>query len=341
MKTLYKKSFLQFSDFTQEEILYLIKLSRFIKNQKNKKKEKKYLKGKKIVLIFEKQSTRTRCAFEIAANDQGAYTTYIGPNDTHIGYKESVQDSAKILGTIYDGIQYRGYNDSVLYDFKKYSNKPVWNGLTNTFHPTQILADLFTMQEIYPNKKLQKIKCAYIGDAQNNIANTLLDAANFLNLKINIISPKIYQPKKNFLLNLNKKRKKNINILYTDNIKKGVKNVDFIYTDVWVSMGEKKSAWEKKINTLYPYQVNQKMLDMTKNPDIKILHCLPALHDKQSSLGLEIHNKFNIKNGLEISNDVFNSNFNISFQQSENRLHTIKALLISCLSKKIFFKNKN
>ncbi|VFP85974.1 Ornithine carbamoyltransferase subunit I [Buchnera aphidicola (Cinara pseudotaxifoliae)] len=341
MKTLYQKSFLKFSDFTYEEILYLIKLSKLVKRQKHNNTEQKHLKGKKIVLIFEKQSTRTRCAFEIAANDQGAYTTYIGPNDTHIGYKESIQDSAKILGQMYDGIQYRGYYDNILQNLKKYSNKPVWNGLTNTFHPTQILADLFTMIEACPNKKLQDIRCAYVGDAQNNIANTLLDAATFMKLKINIISPKIYQPKKIFLLKSNKKKINNTNISFTNDVKKGVENVDFIYTDVWVSMGENKDVWKKKINALYPYQVNQNMLDMTKNSNVKVLHCLPALHDKQSSLGLEIHNQFNINNGLEISNEVFNSPVNISFQQSENRLHTIKALLISCLSKKIFFKNKN
>ncbi|VFP88423.1 Ornithine carbamoyltransferase subunit I [Buchnera aphidicola (Cinara piceae)] len=337
MKTLYKKSLLQLSDYTYKEIIYLIKLSQFLKKQKYDKKENKYIKGKNIALIFEKESTRTRCAFEIAAYDQGANITYLGPNDTHIGYKESIQDSAKVLGRMYDAVQYRGYNDKIIKNFKKYSKIPVWNGLTDTFHPTQILADLLTIKEIYPTKPFKKIKCAYVGDAQNNIANTLLEAAYITGLKINIVAPKIYWPKKNFLFKIIKQRKKNKNIIYTDNIKKGVRNVDFIYTDVWVSMGEKKDIWKKKIKELYPYQINKKMLKMTDNKNIKVLHCLPALHDKKSILGNEIHNKFNIDNGLEITHDIFNSDVNLSFEQSENRLHTIKALLVSCLSKKSFF----
>ncbi|VFP79240.1 ornithine carbamoyltransferase [Buchnera aphidicola] len=337
MKTLYKKSLLSLSDYTNKEIIYLIKLSKFLKQQKYNKKENKYIKGKNIVLIFEKESTRTRCAFEIAAYDQGANITYLGPNDTHIGYKESIQDSAKVLGKMYDAIQYRGHNDKIIKDFKKYSKIPVWNGLTDTFHPTQILADLLTIQEIKPKKSLKEIKCAYVGDAQNNIANTLLEAANIVGLKINIVAPKIYWPKKKFLFKKIKYIKKNKNIICTENIKEGVKNVDFIYTDVWVSMGEKKNIWEKKIKELYPYQINKNMLKMTNNKNIKILHCLPALHDKKSMLGYEIHNKFHINNGLEITNDIFNSNINLSFKQSENKLHTIKALLVSCLSKKSFF----
>ncbi|ABJ90693.1 ornithine carbamoyltransferase [Buchnera aphidicola] len=329
MNTIYKKSFLKLSDLNYQEIIYLIKLSKFFKKKKKDKKEKKYLKGKNIVLIFEKQSTRTRCAFEVAAYDQGANTTYLSPTDTHMGYKESIHDTAKVLGKMYDGIQYRGYHDNILKKIQKYSKIPVWNGLTNTFHPTQILADLLTMTETLPKKSIQEITCAYIGDAKNNIANTLLEAANITGLKLNIISPENYWPKKNIRDIKNKK-----NILYTKNIEKGVYKVDFIYTDVWVSMGDKSMKWKKKIKELYDYQVNQKMLNMTKNSNVKILHCLPALHDKESTLGLKIHKKYNLKNGLEISNNVFFSKKNLCFEQSENRLHTIKALLVSCLHKK-------
>ncbi|VFP83719.1 ornithine carbamoyltransferase [Buchnera aphidicola] len=337
MKTLYQKSCLKLSDFTYEEIFYLMKLSKFLKKNKHNKKEKKYIKGKNIALIFEKQSTRTRCAFEVAAYDQGAHTTYIGPNDTHIGYKESIEDSAKVLGTMYDGIQYRGYNDTILENLKKYSKIPIWNGLTDKFHPTQILADLFTIIETFPEKPLKKIHCAYVGDAQNNIANSLIEAANIINFKLNIVSPESYWPKKNFLnkkYSLYNKRK---NIIYTDKIIEGVKNVDLIYTDVWVSLGESDDMWKKRIEELYPYQVNKKMLNISNNPNIKILHCLPALHNKKSLIGLQLHNKFKFNNGLEITDDIFNSNINLSFRQSENRLHTIKALLVSCLSEEKIF----
>ncbi|VFP78220.1 Ornithine carbamoyltransferase subunit I [Buchnera aphidicola (Cinara cuneomaculata)] len=331
MKTLYQKSCLKLSDFTSKEIFYLIKLSKFLKTNKKNKKEKKYIKGKNIALIFEKPSTRTRCAFEVAAYDQGAHTTYIGPNDTHIGYKESIEDSAKVLGTMYDGIQYRGYSDSILTDLKNYSKIPVWNGLTDKFHPTQILADLLTIKETFPEKLLKTIHCAYVGDAQNNIANSLIEAANIINFKLNIISPTSYWPQKQYLSN--KYPVYNKNIFYTSNVQEGVKNVDCIYTDVWVSLGENKDIWKKRIKELYPYQVNEKMIDLTNNPNIKILHCLPALHNKKSVIGFKIHNKFNIYNGLEITDNIFNSCINLSFQQSENRLHTIKALLVSCLSK--------
>ncbi|VAX76611.1 ornithine carbamoyltransferase [Buchnera aphidicola] len=337
MQTLYQKNCLRLFNFNHKEIQYLIKLSKFFKQMKNCKSEKKYLKGKNIVLIFEKPSTRTRCSFEIAAHDQGAKTTYLGPNDTHLGYKESVHDSAAVLGKIYNGILYRGFCQKILENLQKYSNIPVWNGLTDIFHPTQILSDLFTMSEIHPNTPLNKIKCAYVGDAQNNIANSLLEAAFILNLKLNIVAPKSCWPKKNIIFTRTEKLNTKKNILYTDDIKKGIKNVDFIYTDVWISMGEKKIEWKKKIKELFPYQVNKTMLEMTNNPNVKVLHCLPALHDKKSTIGLKIHNQFNLKNGLEITDDIFYSNKSIILQQSENKMHTLKALLVSCLSKKKFF----
>ncbi|AEH39820.1 ornithine carbamoyltransferase chain F [Buchnera aphidicola (Cinara tujafilina)] len=333
MKTLFKKNFLKFSDFTKKEILFLINFSIFLKKQKMKTKKIKFLKKKNIALIFEKKSTRTRCAFEIAARDQGAYTTYLNSKDTHLGYKESIEDTAKVLGCMYDGIQYRGYNDKTLHLLAKYSNIPVWNGLTDMFHPTQLLADLVTIVEIYPKILFEKLHIAYIGDAKNNIANTLIDAAYILGFNLNIIAPKIYWPEKN-ILNMSKNNKKRAKITCTENIADGVKNIDFIYTDTWISMGDKKTCWKEKIENLKDYQVNQKILKLTKNVNIKILHCLPALHDKNSTIGLEIHKKYNFSSGIEISNDIFSSKANLSFQQSINKLHSAKALLISTLSDK-------
>ncbi|CUR53218.1 ornithine carbamoyltransferase [Buchnera aphidicola] len=342
MKTLYNKSFLKFSDFTSQEILYLLNFSKILKKKKQKNKEIKYLKNKKIILIFEQTSTRTRCAFEIAAYEQGAYTTILNPSDTHIKHKESIEDSIKIFNLLYDGIQYRGNSHNTIKLFKKYAKIPVWNGLTQKFHPTQVLADIFTMKEIYPNLSFFEIKCAYIGDAQNNISNTLLEAAKILKFQLTIIAPKKYWPKKEFLEKYiyNTTSKIN-NIQYTENISIGTKKIHFIYTDVWVSMTENENCWTKKIKDLLPYQVNENLIYHTKNPNIKILHCLPALHNQDSILGKKLHTLYNLKNGLEITHSIFKSKYNISFQQANNKLHTIKALLISNLCifdsfKKIF-----
>lgn len=333
MHTLYQKSFLKLSSFNYKEINDLIEFSIFLK--KNRKKEPKYLKNKKIALIFEKSSTRTRCAFEIAAYEQGAYTTYIGNNNTHIGKKESIQDTAKILSYMYDGIQYRGESQKTLISIDQNSSIPVWNGLTTEFHPTQILADLMTIREIYPNKLFNEITCAYVGDAQNNIANTIIEAAYITGLKVNIVSPKKYWPKKEFLKKNFLYFNENKQIKFTENIADGVKHVNFIYTDVWVSMNESEKLWEEKIKNLRSYQVNQDMLNISNNSDIKVLHCLPALHNKDSELGYKIHKKYNFSSGIEITNDIFNSQYNLSFKQSENKIHTIKALLISTLIKNL------
>lgn len=337
MDTLYKKSFLKLSSFDIKEIKFLIKYAIHLKTQKT---QKKYLKNKKIVLIFEKSSTRTRCAFEIAAYELGAYTTYIDKNNIHMGYKESIQDTAKILSQMYDGIQYRGYENKTLEIINKNSTVPVWNGLTNQDHPTQLLADLMTIHEIYPKKEFNEITCAYVGDAQNNIANTIIEASYLTGLNVNIVSPKIYWPKKNY---------KNIEfshltipnkIKFFENIEKGVKDVDFIYTDIWVSMGESEDMWDEKIKNLKPYQVNKKMLKLTNNKKIKFLHCLPALHDQNSELGLKIHKNYGFSSGIEITDEIFSSKKNLSLQQSINKIYTIKALLISSLlPKKEYQKN--
>lgn len=237
---------------------------------------------------------------------------------------------------MYDGIQYRGYHDKTLNILAKYSNVPVWNGLTNKFHPTQLLADLVTIKEIYPKTSFKKIKIAYVGDAKNNISNTLLDAASIIGFHLNIIAPKTYWPDKN-ISKIFQKNKKINNIIFTENIAEGLKDIDFIYTDTWISMGDKIESWEEKINNLKKYQVNREMLSLTNNSNIKILHCLPALHDANSKISSELHKKYNFSSGLEISNEIFSSKANLSFQQSINKLHSIKALLISSLSDNYLF----
>ncbi|AAO27054.1 ornithine carbamoyltransferase anabolic [Buchnera aphidicola str. Bp (Baizongia pistaciae)] len=334
MNALYKKNFLKLSDFTSLDIRNIINIACILKYQKKNKNEFPYLKNKNIVLIFEKQSTRTRCAFEIASFDQGAQVTYLGPGSTHLGYKESIQDTARVLSSIYDGIQYRGHNHETIKNLAKYSNVPVWNGLTEKFHPTQILADLLTIYETLPEKSFCNIKCAYVGDARNNISNTLLEASSLLGLNLCLVAPKCFWPNYDFFLKCQLKAKKNHgNIICTEDIQKGVRGADFIYTDVWVSMGEPKKTWHNRIKLLKKYQVNLKMLLLTQNKKIKVLHCLPSFHDKNTIVGEEIINKHNLDNGIEITNQVFNSQSDVIFRQSENRLHTIKALLLSTLLK--------
>ncbi|CAL4322098.1 Ornithine carbamoyltransferase subunit I [Buchnera aphidicola (Sipha maydis)] len=331
MNSCYLKNLLRLCDFCKEDILFLIKYAKKLKFKKKINKEKKLLKNKNIVLLFEKESTRTRCSFEIAAFNQGAKTTYLGPGNTHLGYKESIEDTAITLGKIYDGIIYRGHQHTNIEKLAQYAKIPVWNGLTESFHPTQILSDLLTIQEIFINTPLKKIKIAYIGDARNNIANSLVEASQILNFNLTLVSPKKYFQKEEFFKRYNVNNSYPKNILYTEDIEKGVKKVDLIYTDVWISMGEKIELQEKKIELLKNYQVNQKVLQLTENPLIKVFHCLPALHDQKTKFGKKIIKKFNLKNGIEISHDVFESNKKIIFQQSENRIHIAKALLINCL----------
>ncbi|WP_343187625.1 ornithine carbamoyltransferase [Buchnera aphidicola (Periphyllus koelreuteriae)] len=331
MNPFYLRNFLKLNDFNKKDILFLLNFSKKIKFKKSINKEKKFLKNKKIVLIFEKESTRTRCSFEAASFDQGAHTTYLGPGSTHLGYKESIEDTAETLGKIYDGILYRGHEHKKIKKIAKFSKIPVWNGLTNTYHPTQILSDLLTIKEIFPNKKINQIKISYIGDSKNNISHSLLEAANLLNFKLSLISPKEYLPKKKTL-----KKYLNIknNVLLTDNIEQGIYKTDIIYTDVWISMGEKIEQQEEKINKLKFYQVNEKILYLSKNPCVKVFHCLPSLHNNKTKFGKNIIKKFNLKNGVEITNNVFNSNKKIIFLQSSNRLHVVKSLIINSLIQK-------
>ncbi|XRX42792.1 MAG: ornithine carbamoyltransferase [Buchnera aphidicola (Eriosoma harunire)] len=337
---LYQRNILKLSNLTKIEIYYLIKLAQHLKIQKKNNIEKQYLKKKCIALIFDKASTRTRCSFEIAAYDQGAKTTYLGPGDTHLGNKESIEDTAKFIGLVYDGIQYRGHNHNNIKMLAKYSGVPVWNGLTQKYHPTQLLADLLTIIEFNPNQyDLSQITISYIGDATNNIASTIIEAATLIGFNLRIIAPKQYWPNKTFFNHhQNKIKKFNKLILCTDDIKNGVHKTDYIYTDVWISMGELSNTFEKKISLLKPYQVNQEIIEATKNPNVKVLHCLPSLHDNKTEIGHTISKKYGLNNGIEITNDVFKSNEKYIFQQSENRLHTIKSILVSTLYKpEIYF----
>ncbi|URJ25124.1 ornithine carbamoyltransferase [Candidatus Blochmannia ocreatus (nom. nud.)] len=332
MNPIYQRSFLRLIDFNAEEIKYLLKLASTLKHQKNTHTETQKLNKKNLVLIFENQSTRTRCAFEVAAFDQGARITCLTPNISQMGHKESIKDTARILGRMYHGIQYRGYHQNIVSILSKYSGIPVWNGLTAQFHPTQLLADLLTMQEHAPNKTFNQMILAYVGDTKNNISCSLLEAAAIMGFNLRLIAPKAFWPTQE-LFNKCKKLalKNNGNIILTEDINDGVKNVDFLYTDVWVSMGENEKGWEKSIDLLAPYQVNFNMLQNTNNPNIKFLHCLPALHDQETTIGKKIAKKYNLYNGLEVTNDVFESTHSIVFDQAENRLHTIKALMIATL----------
>ncbi|WP_422667283.1 ornithine carbamoyltransferase [Buchnera aphidicola] len=337
MNTLYQHHCLRLMDFTPNELKNIIFLAQKLKIDKKNNIEKQLLKKKNIALIFDKESTRTRCSFEVAAFDQGANVTYLGPNSTHLGTKESIEDTAQVLSRLYDGIQYRGHSHHIIETISKYSKVPVWNGLTDQFHPTQLISDLLTIKEIMPNKLFSEITCAYVGDAHNNMGNSFLEAAALVGLNLRLVAPRECWPDKNLFITCQEEAKKNNgNIICTENIEKGVKNADFIYTDVWVSMGEKETIWDKRIQLLRKYQVNASMLDMSNNTHIKILHCLPALHDQETKIGQSILKKYGFENGMEITNDIFKKNKNIIFEQAENRLHTIKSLLVSSLSQKIY-----
>jgi ornithine carbamoyltransferase len=325
-----RRNFLKLLDYSGDEIKYLLELSVSLKKDKISGCEKQMLKGKNIVLIFEKTSTRTRCAFEVACYDQGANVTYLGPNDSQIGHKESVKDTARVLGRMYDGIEYRGFSQDIVEELGIYSGVPVWNGLTNEFHPTQVLADFLTISE-YSNKPLSKIKLCYLGDARNNMANSLMAGSSVMGMDFRIAAPKKYQPDKNLqykCIELSKLSGAKIEI--TEDIKTAVNNCDFLYTDVWVSMGEPYELWAERIKLLEPFRIDSQVMKLANNPDVKFLHCLPAFHNTDTKLGKEIFTKFGISS-MEVSEDVFESKASIVFDQSENRLHTIKAIMVATL----------
>jgi ornithine carbamoyltransferase len=324
------RHFLKELDFTPQEIKFLLGLAIELKKSKYAGTEQPRLKGKNIALIFEKDSTRTRCAFEIAALDQGAHVTYLGPSGSQIGKKESMKDTARVLGRMYDGIEYRGYAQTIVEDLAKYSGVPVWNGLTNEFHPTQMLADFMTMME-HTDKPLNQVTFAFLGDAKNNVGNSLMVGAAKMGMDFRAVAPKSCQPDAALVAQcLEIAKETGAKITITDNVEEGVKGCDFLYTDVWVSMGEPAEVWAERIALLKAYQVNMDMVKKTGNPKVKFLHCLPAFHNRETVVGEDIFQKFGL-DGLEVTDDVFESEMSIVFDEAENRLHTIKAVMVATL----------
>ena len=324
------RNFVKLLDFTPKEIKFLLELSADLKKAKYSGTEQQKLKGKNIALIFEKSSTRTRCAFEVAALDQGAHVSYLGPSGSQIGHKETMKDTARVLGRMYDGIEYRGFGQSVVEELAEYAGVPVWNGLTTEFHPTQILADFLTMME-HSDKPLHQVSFAYMGDARNNMGNSLMVGAAKMGMDFRAVAPESGQPDKELVdrcLEIAKETGAKITI--TDNVDEGVKGVDFVYTDVWLSMGEDPALWEKRIKEMLPYQVNSELLAKTENPKVKFLHCLPAFHNRDTKVGEEIYQKYGIE-AMEVTEEVFESEASIVFDEAENRLHTIKAVMVATL----------
>ncbi|RXQ94427.1 ornithine carbamoyltransferase [Ancylomarina salipaludis] len=324
------RNFLKLLDFTPKEMQYMLDLARDLKRAKYAGTEVQTMKGKNIALIFEKSSTRTRCAFETAAYDQGAHVTYLGPSGSQIGVKESMADTARVLGRMYDGIEYRGYGQAIVEELAKHAGVPVWNGLTDEFHPTQILADFLTMME-HSDKPLNQVSFAYLGDARNNMANSLMVGAAKMGMDVRIVGPKGLQPEAELVAQCMEIAKETgATITITDDAKAGVKGCDFLYTDVWVSMGEPDKVWEERIGILKPYQVNADLMAATGNEKCKFMHCLPAYHNRETKVGEEVFQKFGL-DGVEVTEDVFESPASIVFDEAENRLHTIKAVMVATL----------
>jgi ornithine carbamoyltransferase len=327
------RDFLKENDFTKAEFESIISLAENLKSEKKSGSAQPRLIGKNIALIFEKTSTRTRAALEVAAFDQGAHVTYFDPASSQIGHKESIADTARVLSRIYHAISYRGYHQSVVESLAHYADIPVINALTDQWHPTQMLADFLTMKEA-SQKDFSEISFAYLGDARNNMGNSLLVTAALLGAKVNIVAPAQLQPSAEIQqIAQGLAKTSNAQIQITSDIPSGVKNVDFIHTDVWVSMGEAKSVWKERIELLSSYRVDEKILEMSNNPDVKFMHCLPAFHDSNTSLGKEIAEEFGLI-GLEVTDEVFESSASIVFDQAENRMHTMKALLVALLENK-------
>jgi len=324
------RHFLKELDFTSQELKFLLKLSADLKAAKYAGIEEQRLKGKNIVLIFEKASTRTRCAFEVAAYDQGAHVTYLEPTGSQLGSKESLKDTARVLGRMYDGIEYRGFGQERVELLAKYAGVPVWNGLTNEFHPTQILADLLTMSE-YSDKPLHQVKLAYLGDARYNMGNSLLIGAAKMGMDFRVVAPKSVQPAASLVETaLQIAKDTGARITMTEDLDSGVKDCDFIETDVWVSMGEPANVWEERIKLLSPYQVNAAVMEKTRNPQAKFLHCLPSFHNRETKIGEESFQKYGLES-MEVTEEVFESPASVVFDEAENRIHTIKAIMIATL----------
>lgn len=328
---LHNRNFLKLLDFSSKEIQHLLDLAISLKQAKYNGSERPRLTGKNIALIFEKTSTRTRCAFEVAAFDQGANVSYLAPSGSQIGHKESMKDTARVLGRMYDGIQYRGFGQDIVEELGTYAGVPVWNGLTNEFHPTQILADFMTMMEYGRGKLLNQMTFAYLGDARNNMGNSLMVGAAKMGMDIRLIAPKAFWPEEALVLQCQAiAEHTGARITLTDNVKEGVLGCDFLYTDVWVSMGESQAAWDERVKLMTPYQVSMNVIRATENPHVKFMHCLPAFHNDETTVGKEVADKYGMA-GLEVTEEVFESDYSIVFDEAENRMHTIKAVMVSTL----------
>lgn len=308
----------------------MLDLSADLKKAKYAGTEQLELKGKNIALIFEKSSTRTRCAFEVAAYDQGAHVTYLGPSGSQIGDKESIKDTARVLGRMYDGIEYRGFGQERVEILAEYSGVPVWNGLTDEFHPTQVLADFLTMQE-HLDKPLNEMSLCYLGDARNNVGNSLLIGSAKMGLDFRAAAAPPCQPSESLVSRAREiAASSGARITVTDRVEEAVKDADFLYTDVWVSMGESPEKWEERIRLLSPYQVNRETLGLTGNPEVQFLHCLPSFHNTETGVGSEIQQKFGLE-AMEVTDEVFESPASLVFDEAENRVHTIKAVMVATL----------
>ena len=327
---LHGRSFVKLLDFSPDEIRFLLRLSADLKAAKYGGYERRSLDGKNIALIFEKTSTRTRTAFEVAAFDQGAQVTYLGPGGSQIGHKESMKDTARVLGRVYDGIEYRGFAQETVETLARYAGVPVWNGLTDEFHPTQVLADVLTMTE-HSDKHLGDISYCFLGDANNNMGNSLMVGGCKLGMDVRLAGPREVWPDDDLVKTCRTiADETGARLLITDDVDAAVNDVDFLYTDVWVSMGEDKSVWGERIRLLRPYQINAELVARTGNPSVKVLHCLPAFHNRETTVGEEIYQEYGL-DGMEITEEVFESAHSIVFDQAENRLHTIKAVMVATL----------
>lgn len=324
------RSFTTLLDFSPREIRFLLDLAADLKAAKYGGYEQQRMKGKNIAVIFEKTSTRTRVAFEVAAYDQGAHVTYLGPSGTQIGHKESMKDTARVLGRMYDGIEYRGYGQEIVEELARYAGVPVWNGLTDEFHPTQILADVMTMTE-FSDKPLSQISFCYLGDARNNMGDSLLVGGSKLGMDVRLCAPRDLWPHEDLVARCRETAEHTgARILLTEDPADGVAGADFLYTDVWVSMGEDASVWDARVKLLRPYQVDAGMIALTGNPAVRFMHCLPAIHDRHTKIGEEMFQRFGL-DGMEVTDDVFESERSIVWDQAENRMHTIKAVMVATI----------
>jgi ornithine carbamoyltransferase len=325
------RSLLKLADFTREEIDHLLVLAAELKAGRRRRREEQRLRGRTIALVFEKTSTRTRCAFEVAAYRQGALVTYLGPGGSQIGHKESIRDTARVLGRMYDAIEYRGFGQSVVEELARFAGVPVYNGLTDEFHPTQVLADLLTMRE-HSTKPLADVALCYLGDAHNNMGRSLLVGGAKMGLDVRLAAPRACWPAADLVDSCRALADESGgSILLTDSVEEGVHGVDFLYTDVWLSLGEPDSKWEERIALLRPYQVDRRVVELTGNDRVRFLHCLPAFHDRRTAIGEDIYRRFGL-DGMEVTDDVFESEVSIVFDQAENRVHTIEAVLVATLA---------